>query len=331
MAKVTQKDIADALGVSIVTVSNALSGKQGVSEKLRTEILEEAVQLGMKTGQYGIRPQKNYTIGIYVSEWYISVGTSFYWELYQKTAHAASRRRCFSMLEISEKQHDMEYPKMLAAGKVDGLIIIGKVHEELLQRIVKNAGVPVVFLDFCEPSFGCDAVLSENYLGMYRATECLARAGHREIGFVGDFGTFRNGVERFFGYRKCLMERGLFFDPSYVVTENADDVEAGLKIPEKLPTAFACGSDFLAYRFVKELEKRGIRVPEDISVASYDHYLQKKLSFGELTTYEVNMYKMALTAVRCLLKRMRGDMSAPQTRYVEGRIHYGDSIRKVRG
>lgn len=331
MAKITQKDIADALGVSIVTVSNALSGKKGVSAELRVEILEKATQLGMKTGQYGIRPSEDYTIGIFVSEWYISVGTSFYWEMYQKTAYEASRRHCFTMLEISEKGHELEYPRMLAAGKVDGLIIIGKVREELLRRIVKDAGIPVVFLDFCDPSSDCDAVLSENYLGMYRATECLVEAGHREIGFVGDFGTFRNGIERFFGYRKCLLERGLCFDPSYVVTVNERHADVCLKMPEKLPAAFVCGSDFLASFLVEELEKRELRVPEDISVASYDHYLQKKLSFGELTTYEVNLDKMARTAVKCLIKRMRGDTGAAQTKYVEGRMYYGDSIRKAKG
>lgn len=76
MVKVTQRDIADALGVSTVTVSNALSGKKGVSETLRTEIIKKAEEMGMHPGKYGARVMDHYTIGIYVSGWYISVGTS---------------------------------------------------------------------------------------------------------------------------------------------------------------------------------------------------------------------------------------------------------------
>ena len=291
MARITQRDIADALGVSVVTVSNALSGKKGVSEELRGEIIRKAEELGMNAEKYGARSMDHFTIGIYVSGWYISVGTSFYWEMYQKTAYAASRRRCFTMLEISDKFHEEPLPRLLQdGGKIDGLIIIGKIREDSLQKIMETAEIPIVLMDFNDPSFGCDAVLSENYYGMYRATQCLAAAGHREIGFLGDFTAYRNGMERFFGYRKCLMERGLVYDPAFTLTEKK----------------------------------------EDISIASYDHYLQKKLSFGELTTYEVDMDKMAKTAVKRLIRRMRGDTGKPITKYVEGKMVYGDSIRRLK-
>lgn len=220
MARITQRDIADALGVSVVTVSNALSGKKGVSEELRGEIIRKAEELGMNAEKYGARSMDHFTIGIYVSGWYISVGTSFYWEMYQKTAYAASRRRCFTILEISNKFHEEPLPRLLQdGGKIDGLIIIGKIREDSLQKIMETAEIPIVLMDFNDPSFGCDAVLSENYYGMYRATQCLAAAGHREIGFLGDFTAYRNGMERFFGYRKCLMERGLVYDPAFTLTE----------------------------------------------------------------------------------------------------------------
>ena len=331
MAKITQKDIADALGVSVVTVSNALSGKKGVSAELREEILNKAKALGMKTGSQRAGKSENYTIGIYVSGWYISVGTSFYWELYQKTAYAASRRHCFTMLEISDKNHEEGLPKLLiGADKIDGLIIIGKIRADSLKKIIETASIPVVLLDFNDPSYGCDAVLSENYMGMYRATECLVAAGHREIGFLGDFAAYRNGMERLFGYRKCLLEHGIPYDPAFTLTEKkmpSGDVYVDL--PERLPTAFSCSSDFLAQYLVKAIEQRGLRIPEDISIASYDHYLQKKLSFGQLTTYEVDMEKMAKTAVKRLIRRMRGDTGDPVTRYVEGKMFYGDSIRAL--
>lgn len=332
MGRVTQREIAESLGVSVVTVSNALAGKKGVSAELRAGILEKAAELGMDTGQYGIRAAESYTIGIYVSEWYISVGTSFYWEMYQKTAYAASRRRCFTMLEIGEKGHEEEMPRLLSSGKPDGLIIIGKIRDSLLKRMVTTAGIPVVLLDFCDPSLPCDAVLSENYIGMYRATECLAAAGHREIGFLGDFDRFRNGTERFFGYRKCLQERGLPCREEYVLASYTDERgELSVSIPEQLPTAFACSSDFLAGFLAGALIERGYKIPEDISLSSYDHYLQKKPSFGEVTSYEVDMDKMAKTAVKRLIRRMRGDTGAPVTRYVEGRMYFGDSIRPRRG
>lgn len=331
MARITQQDIADALGVSVVTVSNALSGKKGVSKELRQEIINKAEELGMDPGKYGAANREHYTIGIYVSGWYISVGTSFYWEMYQKTVYAAARKHCFTMLEISDKFHEDPLPRLLQeGGKIDGLIIIGKIREDSLKKIVETAEVPIVLLDFNDPSFACDAILSENYFGMYRATQCLASAGHREIGFLGDFAAYRNGMERFFGYRKCLMERGIAYDPAFTLTEKRDSSgETNIDLPDRLPTAFASSSDYLADYLIRALESRGLRIPEDISIASYDHYLQKKLSFGKLTTYEVDMDKMAKAAVKRLICRMRGDTGSPVTKYVEGKIVYGDSIRRL--
>lgn len=328
MGKITQKQIADLLGVSVVTVSNALSGKKGVSRELRSAILEMAEELGLKTGQYTAKSPVNYTIGVYVSEWYISVGSSFYWELYQKTAYAASRRHCFTMLEIGEKNSEGEIPRLMHTGKIDGLIIIGKIERPVLENIMTVSSIPVVFLDFYDPSFPCDAVMSENYLGMYRATESLVLAGHREIGFLGNFEAFRNGMERFMGYQKCLMERGLPYDPSYVLTEKLlPSGEMQVTLPARLPGAFACSSDFLAYYLIRALEERGLHVPDDISIAAYDHYLQKKLPFGELTTYGVDMERMAKEAVKRLVKRMKGCQEDPFTRYIEGSMYYGNSIK----
>ena len=138
-------------------------------------------------------------------------------------------------------------------------------------------------------------------------------------------------MERFFGYRKCLMERGLVYDPAFTLTEKkTSSGETWVELPDHLPTAFACSSDYLANFMVQAIEKRGLRIPEDISIASYDHYLQKKLSFGELTTYEVDMDKMAKTAVKRLIRRMRGDTGKPITKYVEGKMVYGDSIRRLK-
>lgn len=333
MSKITQQDIADALGVSVVTVSNALAGKRGVSEALRDDILRKADELGFHSGRKKPRVMDNYTIGIFVSGWYISVGTSFYWEMYQKTAYAASRRNCFTILEISDKHQKEEYPRLLKGDrKIDGLIIIGRIRKESLKKIVETATVPVVLLDFNDPFIGCDSVLSDNYSGMFRATECLVDAGHRQIGFLGSFKDYTNGMERFFGYRKCLMERGIEYDPAFTFSEKfTPSGDPYIEVSEHLPTAIACSSDYLSFILVEALLKKGIRVPEDISIASFDHYLPKKLYFGDLTTYEVDMDKMARTAVKRLIRRMRGDTEPPVTQSVEGRIVQGDSIRRIRG
>ena len=198
MKRAGLKDIAQKLGVSVVTVSNALSGRGGVSRQKRERIIKEAKLLDIDISRYQRAADSSSTIGVIVSNRYIYVGTSFYWELYQKTAYAASRRGCFTSLEIIENDGKLsDLPKILTEGDIDALIVIGKVREEYLGRILSFAAVPVVLVDFLSRHLKCSAVMSSNYIGMYRSTSYLAKLGHTDIGFVGTVSTSDNVLERF--------------------------------------------------------------------------------------------------------------------------------------
>ena len=114
-------DIAKKVGVSTVTVSNALAGRKGVSEELRGRILETARECGYDMDRYEKKEKLQGTIGILVSNRYIRIGVSFYWEMYQKVAFSLSRHGMYSALEILTKEDEMAekpyLPRCLEYGK----------------------------------------------------------------------------------------------------------------------------------------------------------------------------------------------------------------------
>ena len=326
------KDIAETLGVSVVTVSNALAGRKGVSAPLRARILACASQAGLDPEKYGKAETHSLSAGVLISERYLSVGTSFYWEMYQQTALAAARGNGFTLLQILKREEEETDPAvtvpMLEGGEAEGLIVIGRIREPFMRRLMEKVRVPVVLMDFYSAGCSCDAVLSSNYFGMYKVTRRLIEAGHTKIGFVGTPEASANVRERQFGYRRAMMEAGLPVLPEWQLADREPSEETPeLTLPERMPTAFACSSDYAAGILHRKLEEAGIQVPEDVSVIGYDDYLYGDPFAEHLTSFHVDMKQMGEKAAALLSARVNGESGPPRVCYIDSTITERDSCR----
>ena len=180
-------DIAEKLGVSTVTVSNALANQRGVSEELRERIKAMAAEMGYQAPGSQAASKTAVNIGVLVQERYLGNGSSFYWRLYQELAIACAAHNCllaFCVLKPSEEKN-IEIPVMVSDHRIDGLIVMGEVSRAYLRKLEKESGMPMVFLDFYAAEFDVDCVISNNFYGMYTATRHLIKKGHRKIAYVG--------------------------------------------------------------------------------------------------------------------------------------------------
>ncbi len=330
-------DIAAKLNVSTVTVSKALSGQKGVSDEMREKIREMAREMGYRQSVKAGPPRdgKGYNIGVVISERYLDQQESFYWKMYQEVATRAVSKECFTMLEIINQQNEQEQimPKLLTEDKADGLIIIGLLKEDYLAVIQENIRIPLVCLDFYDRRHECDAVITDNYYGMYKLTNHLFEMGHTKIGYVGTLLYTGSITDRYFGYCKALLEHGQRVREDWVIEDRNMETgyrDAGFafKLPGEMPTAFACNCDITAGVLTETLRGAGYRVPEDISIVGYDNYLYPGVCSLGITTYEVDIKEMARKAIRKLVKRMTGEESKQGISIVEGRIVLKDSVRE---
>ncbi len=329
MSDVKMKDIAEAVGVSVVSVSNALAGRKGVSDDVRFRVEKAARELGYDIKKND-RSSRGIVIGVLAPEKYITVGQSFYWTLYQRVAYEAAKSQSVTMLEILTflMEENEEMPKLLREKTISGLIIIGWMTDSYVKKIVDAADVPTVLLDFQLKGVQCDAVMSSNYVGMYKMTRYLLERGHRDIAFVGSVKANDNIMDRYYGYRKALMEAGVRERKEWVLEDrNIWDGCARIEVPENMPTAFACNSDWAAGLLYNELSRRGYRVPEDVSIVGYDNYLYDNSFAERLTTYNVDMKQMAHQAVKLLRGKIRGDDRHWGTRYVDSVIIERQSVK----
>lgn len=331
-------DIAKKLDVSVVTVSKALSGQKGVSEQMRAKIKALADEMGytpVHTAQPG-KP-KSYTIGVITFERYFARFASFYWKMYQELTTQALRQDCFSMLEViaSLDEDGLSMPKILLEERVDGIIVIGKPKRDYLKMMYQNKKIPMVFLDFYDDEVIVDSVVSESFLGMYRMTEYLIKNGHVNIAFVGTLMYTESITDRYFGYCKALMEHGIEQRPEWVIEDrNYTDGFIGMNYKfsfsgKDMPTAFVCNNDVTAYALIKQLEEKGYRVPEDISVVGYDDYLYAEFGDSQITTYSVDMGAMAKVALAILIKRIGHHSGNAKVRVVSGKLIERCSVKKI--
>ncbi|MBE6765709.1 MAG: LacI family DNA-binding transcriptional regulator [Clostridia bacterium] len=303
--KVTMQDIARSLGVSTVTVSKALSGKDGVSDKVRAQIEEAARNMGYS---YKKSETRDFCIGVVVSGKFGFSDNTFYSNLYRELVLKAGAKGCTCMMEIvaQEDESSCALPQVITGGRADGVIILGQMERAYIENIAKTQ-IPFVLLDFYDETYPVDSVASDGMHGTYLLTEHLIERGHRNIAFVGSVNATSSILDRYLGYCKALIKHSMSVGDSVIIKDRDDRGRfVELDIPDTLPDAFVCNCDETALALVGRLRERGYDVPKDVSVVGFDDSSFAKLCFPQLTTYRVNIEKMAETAIGLLRRKMSG-------------------------
>lgn len=330
-------DIAEKMNVSVVTVSKALSGQKGVSEEMREKIKRLADEMGYKqpSSMRTEGKRTSYSIGVLVGERYLDKYESFYWNMYQEVAQKALSKGCLATLEVVAAQNEkgLVLPTLVRENKVDGIIIVGVLEEDYLELLRTDIRIPAVYLDFYSKRHECDAVITDNYFGMYKLTSYLFDMGHTEIAYVGNLLATESITDRYFGYAKALMEHGQQTRADWIIDDRnrvtgRSDAGFELRLPEEMPTAFVCNCDFAAGQLIRKLEKMGYRVPKDISVVGFDNYIYPGLCDVEITTYEVDMREMARVSVNNMIKKISGEHLKQKISTVEGHMVLKASVAR---
>lgn len=312
--KVTMADIANELDVSVVTVSKALSGKDGVSDELRKRIEEVSEELGYvaprdnesdSDNEDSIRPNLN--VGILIAGHYFQNSNSFYFDLYQLMIKRLADLGFYGIVEIitEEEISKRHVPQFLKQKYVAGLVVLGQFPQQYLEDTAAFK-VPSIYVDFDIPQIKEDCIVQDNVNGSYLATEYLIQLGHRKIAYVGSIKATTSIMERYLGYHRAMLTYDLPVRREWIL-EDRDQrgFFIDVVLPEDLPTAFVCNNDEGAAALIKQFAKQGIRVPEDVSVIAFDNTIYSTLSDPPLTTVAVDADTMAIFTVDDLLRKIR--------------------------
>lgn len=332
MGKVRLADIAQRVGVSTVTVHNALAGQKGVSEEMRQRILQVAQELGYRQHPAAGKKDKSRnlkSIGVLISERYLAQYTTFYWKMYQELALVATDKNCMVGVEILKHggEENLILPRIVEEETVEGLIVIGEISRKYIHFLKSQTDMPIVFLDFYDKELADDAVIADNFYGMYLLTAYLFEQGFQKLAYVGSIHATSSIMDRYCGFYKAILEYGKILPKEWLLEDRDERGQMNPRLPEQLPEAFVCNCDLAAGMLIMELEKRGYRVPEDISVVGFDNYLYPGFPDKGITTYEVNTRAMAKIALDKVLKQLKNSGSGHGLNVVSGHIVEKTSVK----
>ncbi len=326
------EDIAEELGVSIVTVSNALKGKKGVSESTRTRILSVAEKLGyhmeLKTKNSG----HSYVIGVIVAERYVKEFPSFYLDIYKYIAQDVAKRGHLTVLEVVTPEKEMQREIISLENGLAGVILIGEFGPGYFEAVRDYySGISMVYVDYYDVYDDMDYIVTDGFGGMEQMTRMLIKAGYRNLIFVGSVNATKNITDRYLGFCKALEKAGI--EEQNPVIPDRDfsegDYRIDVELPDKLPEGFVCNCDRTALLLMEKLRTKGIRIPEDVAVVGFDGYPDVEHEGICLSTYRNDGKILAHISVNTLLRRIEGRRPAG-VRIIEGTVEPGGTVENRR-
>ncbi|MGN0203723.1 MAG: LacI family DNA-binding transcriptional regulator [Coprococcus sp.] len=332
MSKVRMADIAEKLGVSTVTVHNALCGRKGVSNEMRTRILEAAKEMGYESSSVRKKTKdaESWKIGVIIAENYLAQYATYYWKMYQELALAAADKRCYTTIEVLKKTAEkktMALPNMVKEKNVDGIIVIGEIDIKYIRELKAHIDFPIVFLDFYSNEIAKDCVIADNFNGMYQMTELLFTNGIKNLAFVGSIYATSSIMDRYCGFMKSMLEHHQPLPDEWLIEDRDEFGQVGFELPRCMPEAFVCNCDLVAGILIHKLEKSGYRVPEDISVIGFDNFAYPGFDDTKITTYEVNTKAMTKVALDKLIKQLHTPGKGRTLEVISGHIKLKKSIK----
>ena len=332
--KIRLVDIAKKLGVSSVTISKALTDKEGVSDDLRKQIKQLAESMGYKTKKLNAISTSTGTtgnIGILIPSRFFSRDSSYYWHLFNFLSKELLSRNYYSIMELlsDNDEKNLVIPRMLSDNKVDGLIFLGQTNDDYLEAISKQYK-NFILLDFYSNKIDADSVSNDDYYYSYKLTNYVISQGHKKLRFVGNFEATTSICDRYMGFQKAMLENSLqtTFD-EIIPDRDADGKKIEITLPEDMPSAFICNCDESAAILINQLESKGIKVPQDVSVSGYDNYVaNQKLDIG-LTTVYIHPENIVKIAADLIISKITGSPYIKGRHLVSGELIIRESVQKI--
>lgn len=305
--KVRLRDIAEATGYSVNTVSHALRDLPDISVATKERIREAARRLdyipdlqagSFKSGKRGI-------IAVILPD----IVNPHFTLLFHEIESYFQKKGITSLFMNTGEccREEMNSVRVALGQNVDGVILCPAVGSESC-RLLERSGIPYVLVGRYL-GIGEDAVVTDDEQGGYLATRHLIGCGHKRIACVRAGEEISSDRERFAGYRRALSEEGIAEDPDMILHltlragSNAEAISDFLTKHPDCRAIFAF-SDLLATEILAVAARMGKRVPEEITIVGYDRIADAHPMPFPLTTVGTDGESMGLAAAKLLAERM---------------------------
>jgi LacI family transcriptional regulator len=340
MAKVNQQELAKRLSLSQTTVSRALANHPAINAETKALVLETAAMMGysqrIKRGGLPNTQSHPSTIGVLISMPKEHSGPS---ETFQQVLRGIADKSSLNGFILDVVYHDPGTSsesgliRRIKDANWIGVLMIYPIGQELAQEIANLAACVSIIENYRHDLI--DSVDVDQSEGILSIVNHLHEQGHKRIAYMS--WAYRLPTpwvqQRFGSFVQGLYTCGLEFDPDLVLNVRTEDQAepsdctdwATARIAEGT-TAIICAADHQAYHLMHELEKKGIRVPEEVSITGFDG-IPPAYSQKQLATIKVNYEELGRSAVHQLLRRIEQPTAPRRHILVDGDLIIGETTQ----
>ncbi|MEN2399787.1 LacI family DNA-binding transcriptional regulator [Flavobacterium sp. MC2016-06] len=313
--KITLKQIARELDVSISTVSKSLRNSLEIGEETRLKVQAFAKFYNYKPNNIALslKNRKTKSIGIIIPE----IVHYFFSTVINGIEQVANENGYSVVICLSDDSFDKEVlnMEMLANGSIDGFIMSlsketqykGDFHH--ITEVI-NQGMPVVMFDRVTNDILCDKVIIDDKAAAYEAVQSLIDNGRKKIALVTTVDYVSVGKLRTDGYEKALLDNGLPFNEDLIIKiEDVDTCEITISqlLNDRAFDAVFAVNELFAVTIIKTASKMGLKVPEDLAVIAFTDGIISKYSTPSITTVSQSGEKMGNKAAKMLIERLEAE------------------------
>jgi LacI family transcriptional regulator len=311
--KVTLKDIARELGISVSTASRALNGYEKISAETIKMVKEFAEKHHYTPNLLAVNLRKNRTsnIGIIVPE----IVHHFFSTVISGTIDMAKKHGYNVLVSQSDDllKDEIIACRTLLGSSVDGLLISisnETVEGDHIQEFL-DEGKPVIQFDKITDLLDTPKVIVDDFDGAYLAVKHLIDQGYKKIAHIGGRKDVKNSVARLNGYEKALKDNRLESNEDWVLYCQKISEHEGFEFARKLmesknpPDAIFCITDLVAFGVIKYLKSADFKIPEQVGVMGFSNWQLADIVTPGLSSVDQHGYQMGQKATELMIKLLK--------------------------
>lgn len=313
--RVTLRDIAEATGLSVTTVSRALNDYDDVSPGTKALIRRVAGEMGYSPNTLAqrLRKKRTDTIGLILPTFGPRFSDPFFSELLASIGNRAAQHG-FDLLVSTRPPGESEmeaYRRKVQGRRVDGFVVVRTRREDSRIEYLRSEGFPFVAYGRTEGPLDYPFVDGDGCHGMLLVVGCLASLGHCRIACITPPPDLMFTQHRLEGFRDGLREQGIQPDEDLIRTGDLtqrggyEQANALLDLPDP-PTAIAACNDLMAFGAMSAAQERGLVVGKDLAVTGFDDTPMAEHSHPPLTTVHQPIYQIGSMVCEMLIGLTQG-------------------------
>ncbi len=339
-AKATLKQIAKELGVSVSTVSKALSDSQEISQATKDKIKEFAALKNYKPNLMAknLKYQKTNTIGVIIP----NILNSFFAKVFSGIEEAARKRGYNIVTAISNEslEREKQLMEMLNNGAVDGFILSIAEETQMTKNFqhynsIIKSGTPIVMFDRITDLVKSDKVIVDDLDSAFDATQHLINIGCKHIALLSTIDNLSVGKLRFEGYKKALELNKMALDMELILIGEEDDafdlkIEKLLKA-KKVDGIFAV-DEHSATKAMKLALQKGYQIPKELNVIGFADGAWSRRLTPSLSTVSQHAPEIGEKSANLLIDRLLAKEEENleyKTVVIKTELRQRDSTRKL--